>query len=133
MKWLLGVFTGLFFMVLATPVYAIDFMLTGTEITASYVEPNTNTDGSTLKDLAKTTIYYDIVGDGKAAFKGGEVSATAPTGNGNITQKVLIPILTGQESDVEFWATASDITGNESAPSNKVMKRIDRLTPSSPK
>lgn len=113
---------------ISSPVYAIDFLLTGTEVTATYTEPTTNVDGSPLMDLSKTTIYYDLSGIITII----DVPATRLTGGGVINQIVTIPIIQGQERDVWFWATASDLTGNESAESVRVMKRIDRLAPSVP-
>ena len=99
----------------STPVFALEFTLTGSEVTATYTEPTTNTDGSLLKDLAKTIIFYDIVGDGLPEVKAVEVPATALTGGGSIIQTVLVPIVGNQEADVDFWATAVDTSGNSSS------------------
>ena len=116
----------------STPVFALEFTLTGSEVTATYTEPTTNADGSSLKDLAKTIIFYDIVGDGFPEVKAVEVSATALTGGGIIIQTVLVPIIANQEADVDFWATAVDLSGNSSDKSTVVRKRIDRLAPGTP-
>jgi len=116
----------------STPVFALEFTLTGSEVTATYTEPTTNTDGSLLKDLAKTIIFYDIVGDGLPEVKAIEVPATVLTGGGSIIQIVTVPIIGNQEADVDFWATAVDLSGNSSDKSTIVRKRIDRLAPSVP-
>src|SRR3990167_1790290 len=114
----------------STPVFALEFTLTGSEVTATYTEPTTNTDGSLLKDLAKTIIFYDIVGDGLPEVKAVEVPATALTGGGSIIQTVLVPIVGNQEADADFWETAVDTSGKSSDKSSVVRKRIDRLAPS---
>jgi len=114
---------------LATDSFAINFTVTGTNVESSYTEPTVNEDGSPLSDLAKTTIYYDL---GAGQVKALDVPASSPTGGGQISQTVTVPIVSGQEANVKFWATATDTSGNESAPSNSVTVRIDRLAPGPP-
>ena len=109
---------------------ALDFTITGVSVTALYQEPATNTDGSALTDLDHTSIYYDL---GAGPVKAKDVPATALTGNGNITTPVDVPVTEGQEKNVIFWVTASDQSGNESAKSATVTKRIDRLAPGPPR
>src|SRR3972149_11524897 len=94
----------------STPVFALEFTLTGSEVTATYTEPTTNADGSSLKDLAKTIIFYDIVDDGLPEVKAVEVPATALTGGGVIVQTILVPIIANQEAEVDLWGTAFDLS-----------------------
>jgi len=108
----------------------IIFTPTGVTVTAIYIEPSTNTDTSPLLDLAKTSIYFQIVGASPTKAK--DITATTPTGSGNINTTFDIPITEGQEKDIDCWATATDLSGNESAKSNIVRIRIDRLAPSPP-
>ena len=107
---------------------------TGIEYTVTYTEPTSNSDSTQtpLTDLGKTTIYYDIATDGLPPIKAKTVSASSVLGGKVITQKVIVPILPGQESDVSFYATATDKSGNESIHSLPIIKRGDRLVPSSP-
>lgn len=111
-------------------VRAFDASVIGTEIEVAYEEPRTNANGSALTDLHHTTIYYD---KGGGATKAAEILATAPIGDGMIRQRITIPAFEPAEFDVRIWATASDITGNESARSNEVVTRIDRLPPAAPR
>jgi hypothetical protein len=71
--------------------YGITATVTGSEVTVKYDEPTTNVDGSALVDLEYTSISADI-GSGFVWIM--NVVATAPTGGGSITQKVMIPPVT---------------------------------------
>ena len=117
----------------STSTFALEFTLTGSEVTATYTEPTTNADGSSLKDLAKTIIFYDIVDDGLPEVKAVEVPAIALTGGGIVIQTVMVPIVGNQEAEVDFWATAVDTSGNSSDKSVVIRRRIDRLSPAAPK
>ena len=109
--------------------FALTLTLSGAEITVEYTEPTTNENGAVLEDLSHTSIYYDM-GDG--AVKAVDVPAANPTGGGVISQAVTVPVTSGMERDVQIWATASDGSGNESAPSETKVVRVDRLAPSAP-
>lgn len=81
-------------------------------VTVSYTEPAVTMGGGSLSDLAKTTIYYDL-GDGRRQAK--EVPATKPTGGGQISETISVPITTQGEQIVRICVTATDRYGNESA------------------
>jgi len=81
-------------------------------VKVSYTEPSVSVGGDPLKDLAKTTIYYDL-GRGRTLAK--DVSATKPTGGGQISESITIPIQTQDEQSVRICVTATDRQGNESA------------------
>ncbi len=81
-------------------------------VKVSYTEPSVSVGGDPLKDLAKTTIYYDL-GRGRTLAK--DVPATKPTGGGQISESVTIPIQTQGEQSVRICVTATDRQGNESA------------------
>ncbi len=70
--------------------------------------------------------------DWQPVILAGILLATQATGGGAITTKVTVPVGPNQEADVVLWTTATDLSGNESAPSGKITKRIDRLPPGSP-
>lgn len=110
--------------------HAIDASVTGIQVTVTYQEPTTSADGAPLSDLSHTTIYHNFGGPKVEAAR---VPATAPTGGGTITQTITIPVPESREADIEIWATATDISGNESTESVRVSKRIDRLAPDAPK
>ena len=78
----------------------------------SYTEPTVTTGGDTLSELTKTTIYYDL-GDGRRQAK--EVPATKPTGGGQISETISVPMDTQGEQVVRICVTATDRHGNESA------------------
>ena len=77
----------------------------------SYGEPLVTAKGQQLSELAKTTIYYDL-GDGRRPAK--EVPATKPTGGGQISETISIPIGTQGEQVVRICVTATDRQGHES-------------------
>ncbi len=111
---------------------AFEATVTGVNITVNYQEPNVNADipPTPLTDLDHTSIYYNM-GLGDVRVK--DVPATAPTGNGNITTSFEVPITVGMEKFVDIWATAWDGSFNESAKSNIVRVRVDRLAPAPPR
>ena len=112
--------------------YALTITGVGADIEVSYQEPATNLDGTPLDDLSRTTIYYST--DSKVTrIEAFRVTATARSGNGNIIQHIMLPILPGQQANFSVWATASDLSGNESEDSNTETIRIDRLAPSAPR
>lgn len=98
-------------------------------IKVEYTEPTTNENGTPLTDLAKTTIYYDI---GAGPVKAVDVPATAPTGGGAISQVITVTIAENTEVDVQIWATATDLSGNESEKSAIATVRVDSLPPNAP-
>lgn len=83
-------------------------------VTVSYTEPSATAAGAPLEDLAKTSIYYDL-GRGRKLAK--DVPATKPTGGGQISETITIPIESPDEQSVSICVTATDRHGNESASS----------------
>lgn len=83
-------------------------------VTISYTEPSVSVGGGALEDLAKTSIYYDL-GRGRRLAK--EVPATKPTGGGQISETITIPIESQGDQSVVVCVTATDRNGNESVPS----------------
>ena len=81
-------------------------------VKVSYTEPSVSIEGSPLTDLAKTTIYYDL-GSGRVPAK--DIPATKPTGGGQITQTISVPVQEKGEQPVRICVTATDRHGNESA------------------
>lgn len=112
--------------------YSLTLSLTGAEITCEYDEPNTNSDGSILTDLLKTTLYY---GRGNGIVKAKDIPAMSLTGGGHIVTTILVPVLGGEDVNVNVWATASDTATitNESIFSSTATIRIDRLPPNKPR
>ena len=117
-------------MLFAVNALALDAIVVGAQVTLTYKEPSTNSDGSALGDLKRTTVYYSV-NDG-ATVKGQDVLATSLTGGVSRTVTLNIPIIDSKETILRFWATATDESENESAPSTVVTKRIDKLAPSAP-
>lgn len=117
-------------LMLSAEAFALTLSLTGAEVTVEYDEPTTNEDGSALSDLQKTTVFYDM---GGGTVKASDVPATSVSGGGHITEKVTVPVTSGQERDVQFWVTAMDLSQNESQKSEIKIIRIDRLPPAAPR
>ncbi|MBL8037845.1 MAG: hypothetical protein JSS38_03425 [Nitrospira sp.] len=65
-----------------------------------------------MTTLAKTSIYYDF-GNGRSLAK--DVPATHPSGGGEISETITVPIKAGKEQSVKICVTATDSNGNESA------------------
>ncbi|TAL13935.1 hypothetical protein EPN95_04580 [Patescibacteria group bacterium] len=116
---------------IASPVFALTFTVTGTEVSFEFTEPTTNANAAPLLDLSHTNIYFQI--GSSAPVKGPNLPASAPTGGGIKAGSVTVPVLEGQEADATFWSTATDLSGNESGRSIEIIKRIDRLSPAAPK
>jgi hypothetical protein len=111
--------------------FALDFTVSGVVVSFSYKEPVTNEDGSALTDLAFCTVLYDL-NDGSGSHSGSKVNASSVSGGQVESGSFEIPVSAGQERDVDFWATCTDKSGNESKKSSVVRLRIDRLSPSAP-
>ncbi len=78
----------------------------------SYREPSLTAKEGSLTTLAKTSIYYDF-GNGRSLAK--DVPATHPSGGGEISETITVPIKAGKEQSVKICVTATDSNGNESA------------------
>lgn len=99
-------------------------------ITLQYTEPSQNADGTPLRDLDHTTIYYDV---GAGKIRVADVPASSPTGGGVITHKIIVPIAgSKKEMTAWIWVTATDKSGNESNPSQIVSTRLGRTAPVAP-
>ncbi|MBX3237057.1 MAG: hypothetical protein KF814_12980 [Nitrospiraceae bacterium] len=81
-----------------------------TTVTVSYTEPTTGTDGKPLKNLERTTIYYNA-GDGPVIAK--VVPASAKTGGGTVSQPIVIRLTKPQEQDVLVCVSATDTDDRE--------------------
>ena len=106
------------------------FTISGTQVTAEFKEPESNANGTPLTDLKQTTLYYQL--QGGPVVTAAVIPASTPAGGQSVVRDLLIPVLEGQESRVEFWATATDDDGNESGKTEIVVKIIDRLAPMPP-
>jgi len=124
-------FLALTFMT-GAPAHAFDVTVTGTQVNMVYQEPTANKTGTPLADLAETTGYYaaPITAQPIPCVT---TPATARTGGGTITALCVVPIFRDQEADVRFTVTASDLSGNESAASDPVDRRLDFLAPGPPR
>lgn len=104
--------------------HAIEWKPNGVELRVTYVEPSARADGTPLTNLAKTTVYYQV--PGKGVGKSPDIAATKPTGGGRIETTILVPIVKGEGGYVSFWVTATDESGRESSPSERIERLIDR-------
>lgn len=80
-------------------------------VRVSYREPSLTVGGDSLTSLAKTNIYYDL-GDGRTLAK--EVPATQPSGDGQISETIMVPVKSKDTQPVKICVTATDRDGNES-------------------
>jgi len=106
--------------------FLIAFTLTvqanGVRILIEYDEPTTNTDNTPLTDLAKMSVYFDIVGDIYPAKKLIDIPATSLNGGGHVKRNVVVPLTKNVIKDIDFWVTAIDVDNNESNKSNVIRK-----------
>lgn len=77
----------------------------------SYREPSFTVKGNPITSLAKTSIYYDL-GNGRTLAK--EVPATRPSGGGELSEAITIPVKSKDPQSVKICITATDRDGNES-------------------
>ncbi len=103
---------------------AIQWKADGVVLRATYTEPSTRTDGTPLTDLVKTNLHYSL--PGVVVGKSPDIPATKAAGGGIVETTVFVPIVKGQGGNVIFWVTATDESGNESSPSRRVIRLIDR-------
>lgn len=82
-------------------------------VTVSYTEPTTTVDDTPLIALDKTSIYYDL---GSGPVKAMDVPATKPTGGGQVSQTVKIPIGQDEEKLVMICVTATSRMRSEDPP-----------------
>ena len=82
-------------------------------VTVSYTEPATTVDGTPLVALDKTTIYYDL---GSGPVKAVDKPATKPTGGGQVSQTIKIPIGPNEEKLVTICVTATNRMRSEGPP-----------------
>lgn len=81
-------------------------------VRVSYTEPSLTEEESRQRRLTKTSIYYDIDNNRSLAK---DVPATHPSGGGEISETITVPIMTGNEQSVKICVTATDSNGSESA------------------
>jgi hypothetical protein len=77
----------------------------------AYTEPTVKAESHPLKALAKTTIYYDM-GQGRTEAK--QVPATTPSGGGEISETITVPLPESRPAAVRICVTATDRSGLES-------------------
>ena len=103
------------------------------ERTVTYTEPTVNEDVTPVTDLAYTSIYYDINGDGNPPALYVNIPASAPTGGGAVSQ--ILSLNLQQTESVQVWATSTDTSGNESTPTPVITVNfipLDVLAPEPP-
>lgn len=108
----------------------------GSQVIIAYEEPTDNQDGSPLTDLNQTKVWLDFIGDGQDAMIIKTTPATNLAGGGTISFEYTIPVLEEGVTELQFWATAEDLVGNSSEPSNTVtlgVEELDKIAPSPPK
>lgn len=84
----------------------------------TWVNPTTNSDGTSIYDLAGTYIYYHPIGVVRDINKRVRVLGAGRT----VVLFVNMPGLT--DADLEFEATSFDTSDNQSIPSNKVIRSL---------
>lgn len=99
-------------------------------VDARWTEPTTNSDGTPLTDLAYSSVYYSVNNGPKIV--GAKVSATKPQGGGTLTTTIIVPAPEGVITVLSMSASATDLAGNESAPTAPAQITIERVAPAVP-
>lgn len=99
-------------------------------VEASWDEPVLNADGTPLNDLGYSSVYY-TVGKGPLIV-GAKIPATSPLGGGHITTSMIVPAPQGVTTQFTFQASATDLSGNESAKTSPVPFVVERVGPTLP-
>lgn len=112
------------------------------QVDASYTEPGAQEDGTPLTDLAYTSVYYSpvlgAIAVGAAPLLGpivvgAKVNASSVAGGAEIATTLIVPAPVGKTSTFAFQASATDLTGAESAKTSPVFFVIDRVSPAQPR
>lgn len=100
------------------------------QLTAQYDEGTKHLNGSPLTDLLFSSVWYQI-GAG-VPVKGPDQPATVFGGGGRKLVTFVFPAPLGEVTSGTFWATQTDVKGNQSPASNKVTFAVDRQIPEAP-
>ncbi len=116
-------------LILVVPAWvkAVEGRVPAVEVTVSYEEPRVNANGSGIRDLQKTTVYWHWKGKPGRVVKAVDVPASRPTGGGKVRVTLVIPLTDRREREVTVYTTASDRSGHESRKSNEATIRVDKL------
>ena len=74
-------------------------------VTVIYTEPSTTVDDKPLTALGKTVIYYDL---GEGLVRAKEVPASKPTGGGEVSETIMIPLGVSAEKMVTICVAAEN-------------------------
>lgn len=126
---MLALFSGVFYLGYA---YAATHVV-GINAAATWDAPTTNTDGSTLTDLAGFTIVATDNGSGINPDDPANILNSMDVNDPNATEAPLISLI-GPLGDGEYrlWINAFDVNGNYGPYSDKVVVKLDSLAPSNP-
>lgn len=100
------------------------------QVQVDYDEASLNRDGTPLTDLAYSNTYYQI--GAAPVVAAAKTPATKATGGGHISIPLIIPAPLDARTSFNFWATATDLSGNESAKSVVFPFTVERLAPAGP-
>lgn len=105
------------------------YLADGVQLRVEYQEPTDNADGSVLDDLQHTSVFYDIGGGPVNVV---DYPASLAAGGLTVIYDFVVPVLPGDKRNVTVFATATDTSGNTSAPSDSISILIDRRIPNRP-
>lgn len=105
----------------------------GVSVEITYTEPNQNADGTPLKDLLRTTLFYSRTGLDTIDQKAFDQPASALAGGAIINRIITIPYPDNREGTVSFYAVATDTMSNTGAKSNTVTLGFDKVAPGAPR
>ena len=125
LRWIRNLALGLVFVVAGCGIEA-----TPVTLDLVYTEPVTNADGTPLTDLGLTKVYCSVAGAPPSERM--STPASNPNGGAMINNFINLNVPAGAETLVDCHASATDLSGNESADSNHIQVTYDFLPPAPP-
>lgn len=102
----------------------------GVSVDVAVTEPSSNSNGSALSDLFKTSVYYDA---GSGPVHALDIESASVSGGGVSTGSVVVPWPAQKEGEVKFFATAMDDDSNKSESTPLFALAVDTLSPGASK
>ena len=99
----------------------------------TYTEPNKVIGGAALTQLQHTTIYFEVRDVGGVVLEQWteEMTATAPTGGGDITYLLPPRVITPESNVFMVWASATNTIGEslKAGPFSTQIPKVDLVVP----
>ncbi len=99
------------------------------ELTATFDEPATNTDGTPLADLDYSTVYITTPA---GTIKAPVIQESKPTGGGTMSTTIQVNAPANAKTTIHFAVSSTDTAGNEGPKTPDLVYVVDRIAPAAP-